>query len=40
MLRSHDKDEVKRLAKDHARMVHKMDFSDADLEKNIKETTA
>lgn len=40
MLRSHDKEEVKKLAKEHVKMAHKMDASDAELEKNIKETKA
>lgn len=36
MLRSHDRDEVKRLAKEHVKTMHKMEASDAELEKNIK----
>jgi predicted small metal-binding protein len=38
MLRSHDKDEVRRLAKEHVKKMHNMDVSDADLEKDIKQT--
>jgi predicted small metal-binding protein len=40
MLRSHDKDEVKRLAKEHVKTMHKTEDSDAEIEKNIKETRA
>ncbi len=40
MVRSHDKDEVKRLGKQHLKTAHKMEMPDADVEKQIKETTA
>ncbi len=36
-LRSRDRDEVKKLTKEHVKMAHKMEAKDADVEKQIKE---
>jgi predicted small metal-binding protein len=40
MVRSHDKAEVKRFGKQHLKMAHKMEMSDAEVEKQVKEVKA
>ncbi len=39
-VRSHSKDEVKGMTKEHAKFAHKTDMADAEIEKMVKETTA
>jgi len=36
MIRSHDTDEVKKIATEHAKSVHKMKVSDSDMESKMK----
>ena len=38
-VRSHDKNEVKIMTKEHGKTAHKMDMPDADVEKMIEEVT-
>ena len=38
MVRSHDREEVKKIGKEHGKTAHKLELPDADVENLVKET--